>query len=113
VNRNPGTPQFLRSVWAVAPDDVWVVGDAGTALHYDGNQWTVEHTGVSAQLFAVTAAGGDVWAGGASGVLLRRTNGTWTPQQTGTSRTIRTLWANSATDVWAGGEAGLLMHYQP
>ena len=30
----------FQSLWAVAANDVWAVGDAGTIHHYDGSKWT-------------------------------------------------------------------------
>lgn len=107
------TSHYLYAVWVVGDDDVWAVGESGTIVHYDGNQWTLSDSGVSQDLFAVTEIDGDVWAAGSAGVLLKRVGTTWVPQQSGTSRTIRALWANSTTDIWAGGDDGLLLHYSP
>ena len=34
------TTESLHGVWGSGPKDVWVVGDAGTILHFDGATWT-------------------------------------------------------------------------
>jgi hypothetical protein len=60
-----------------------------------------------------TAVGGVVSAAGANGTILKRVGSSWVPQQSGTTRTIRALWASTASDIWAGGDSGLLLHYQP
>lgn len=107
------TNSYLRAVWAHSPTDVWAVGDAGTILHFDGGAWTSSDSGVSTRLLAVTGTGTNVWAAGEQGVVLRRVGNAWVPQGTGTTKTIRSLFASSATDVWAGGDDGLLLHYRP
>lgn len=64
----PVTTAHLRAVWAQAANDVWVVGDQGTILHFDGTQWNRATSGVSDDLFGVWAASAtDVWAVGGSG----------------------------------------------
>lgn len=32
----------LNAVWGSSPEDVWAVGDRGTIVHWDGNQWKKE-----------------------------------------------------------------------
>jgi len=43
----------LRAVFARDVVDVWVIGDAGTALRADGVAWSVVPTGVSHALDGV------------------------------------------------------------
>lgn len=40
------TPIDLGAVWTDAPNDVWIVGDAGVILHFDGTSWTVTPTNI-------------------------------------------------------------------
>ncbi|MCP4113955.1 MAG: hypothetical protein GY737_00870 [Desulfobacteraceae bacterium] len=37
------TENTLRGVWGTAADNVYVVGDGGVLLHYDGEDWTLTH----------------------------------------------------------------------
>ena len=37
--KETGPRQLLRSVWGSSPSDVYAVGDAGTALHFNGSSW--------------------------------------------------------------------------
>lgn len=64
--------ETLYGAYAVAADDVYAVGRAGTILHYDGTAWQAEPSGTTEDLYAVTGAGDDVWVVGAAGTTLRR-----------------------------------------
>jgi hypothetical protein len=48
-----GTMQLLNDVWGDAPDNVYVVGQAGTVLHYDGGGWSLVTTGEMKNLYRV------------------------------------------------------------
>lgn len=42
-----GTSKRLTGVYAIAPNDVYAVGDNGTMVHYDGSAWTPVNVGTS------------------------------------------------------------------
>jgi hypothetical protein len=65
----------LRGIVAVAPDDLWAVGESHTGsminrplvLHGDGHQWTIVNAPGDGQLYGVAASRpNDVWAVGYS-----------------------------------------------
>lgn len=75
----PGIPErsaFFK-VWGSAPDDVWVVGTLGVALHYDGWSWTLVPAGTQLDLLTVHGHGGHVFAVGGRirGALVSRIAG--------------------------------------
>lgn len=121
--RQVATPQGaqpFQAVSALAPDDVWVVGN-NTAEHWDGHLWSVVATprlGLNGgDLEGVTALSPtDVWAVGSSfdgsfrsHTLILHWNGTaWavTPSPNmGPYTSLRSVSAVSATDVWAVGQS--------
>lgn len=60
----------LSGIWGSDVDDIWAVGEAGTILHYDGEQWTASDSATTISLHAVSGtARDDVWAVGESIVL--------------------------------------------
>jgi hypothetical protein len=67
--------QDIWAIWAGGADDVWVSGDFGSIVHYDGAGWkpvwrAFSNTG--SLLDALWgAASGEVYIAGASGTLLR------------------------------------------
>jgi hypothetical protein len=61
-------------LWGSAADDVWAVGDAGLALHWDGTTWTpieAATLGLEANdLYTVWGTGkDDVWIAGRDALL--------------------------------------------
>jgi hypothetical protein len=62
----------LSGIFGTSANDVWIVGEAGALLHYDGTGWTKVDSGVPASLSSVWASGpDDLWVAGESGALLR------------------------------------------
>lgn len=114
----PITNAHLRSVWARTGSDVWVVGDQGTALRFDGTSWRATSTGVGDDLFGVWAASAsDAWAVGGSGdpsldvgVLLHFDGTGWTAVKRGIKR-IDAVWGSGPNDVWFGGTLGTILHW--
>lgn len=106
----PGSMGQLHGVWAIAPNDVWAVGE-GTILHFDGSAWSDGSAGAKPMtLYAVWASGPrDVWAVG-SRVL--HWNGTgWSVMDTGTSDWFNAVWGTGPNDVWVVGVSGAALHY--
>ncbi|WP_377267863.1 hypothetical protein [Peterkaempfera sp. SMS 1(5)a] len=97
---------YLNGVTALAPDDVWAVGQTEDTLqpvvmHYDGTSWrhvpTPSYGGVQGELLRVTARGGELWAvgslkrdvdGAIEGLVLRLDGTMWrqVPLPPGTGR---------------------------
>jgi hypothetical protein len=97
----------LRGVFAVAANDVWVVGSAGTVLHYDGC-WHAEPKATDVDLHGVwVSPDGTVWAGGAAATTLRRSAGAWSVFKTPGTTAVRGIWATGAA-VWAADEGGAI-----
>jgi len=115
----PAVPQYLESVWASSPTDVWVI-EVSTATaniwRWNGATWTDVTMGgpsSSAEVIRGGGAGIYVWAQS----QLNKWNGNgWTQVNTGVSSCpsspTATLWVGD-TDVWVGGYFGMLGHYKP
>ena len=77
---NPKEAYF--KVWGTGPDDVWVIGDKGAVLHFDGSAWTQTVLDGSPRLVTLHGSGADdmVVVGGISQpvVLERGSDGAWT-----------------------------------
>lgn len=68
---------LLYKVWGRSADDVYVVGRAGTLLHYDGSSWSRLPAGTSRTLLTIHGAGSRVCAVGGigDGVVVEKNNG--------------------------------------
>jgi hypothetical protein len=104
-----GTTSDLRRVWGSAPDDVWAVGEGGTAIHWDGSAWRAVPTGTTATLSGVwVARANEAWAVGSSPagpVVLRWDGERWSEVALGPRERLRlrSVWGSGPTDVWAAG----------
>src|SRR6185369_14121834 len=95
----PGGPGL--AVWGSAPDDVWVVGADGLALHFDGAAFTRVETGTRAALWAVNGTGrGDVWAAGDGGTVLHLTGGRFERVESGTDNALGAIVIAPSGDVY-------------
>ena len=75
--------ESLFKVWGSAADDVWVIGDKGSTLHFDGSAWTYSKLEGGPRLVTVHGGGKDdlVIVGGAMNgqIFERKADAKWTP----------------------------------
>lgn len=87
-------PMNWYGVWGRDAEDVYVVGDGGTILHYDGTDWTAMNSGTGVQLYGVSGtATGPVYAVGQSGTVLQLEDDTWLPIGIATSTAFTSILA--------------------
>ncbi|WP_207689828.1 hypothetical protein [Desulfonema limicola] len=99
-------------VWGSSASDVFVVGDIGTIMHYDGSTWQRMESGTDRILYKVWGTSPtDVFAVGSDGVILHYDGTRWTPMKSGTDVLFRGLWGSSGSDVFAVGDRGTILHY--
>jgi hypothetical protein len=69
----------IWKVWGSSATDLWLVGTAGTALHFDGTTFSTESLGTGESLFTVHYAGGRYAAVGgfATGLLFENAGSGW------------------------------------
>jgi photosystem II stability/assembly factor-like uncharacterized protein len=64
----------LHAISGSAADDVWIVGEGGTTLRYDGNALSAVPSGTGKTLRGVwSVSADDAWVVGLDGVTLRYT----------------------------------------
>ncbi len=108
-------------VHGFGPNDVWAVGESGTVVHYDGDQWTTELTGAEYTIWGIWGAStDDLWAAAGvpnsttvPGTLLHYDGIEWTEV---TSLNLDNdmyfkIWGSSASDVWVISQKGKIIHY--
>jgi predicted small lipoprotein YifL len=103
---NPGaTSNALRAVGGTSGTDVWLVGDVGTLLHWDGARVTEARAGAAAESFTAVAAvaPNDVWIAGraSSGSILHWDGSIWSSAYAIANQTIHALTASSNGHVYA------------
>jgi hypothetical protein len=114
------TAPTLWWVHGFSSTDVWAVGELGTIMHFDGNDWTTEQTGDDYTLWGVWGPSpSEMWAvggtlgGGVPSTLLHYDGSTWSevPDIGLDGELLFKVWGPSANDVYIVGNRGALLHY--
>ncbi|MBN2099088.1 MAG: hypothetical protein JW753_05765 [Dehalococcoidia bacterium] len=98
--------ETLQGIWGSADNDIYIVGNTGTVLHYNLSTWETQDSETSRNLRGVWGSDNThIWAVGASSAIQKYT-GTWADQSRsdGRSETLNGVWGSSATDVWIVGD---------
>ena len=93
----------LLGVWGSSSTDVFVVGESGTILHYDGKIWEEMLSGTDELLCDIWGtSSSDVFAVSKSGAILHYDGSTWGTMTTKPS-SLRAIWGTSSSDIFAVG----------
>lgn len=101
----------LNAVVALSANDVWVAGDWGTVLHWNGKAWAAESVGEAALTRIWPAPGGDVWVIGEGGFVARRDATGWKRIAANTDRDLLGIDGLAADAVWIAGKSGTVLHW--
>ncbi len=106
----PITTKALHGIWGASASNIWVVGDGGTLLHYNGAQWSSVLSGTVQDLRDVWGSGpNDVWAvGGTTETVIIHYNGAqWTTTTLALGAAVaNAVWGTSPTNVFVAGGSG-------
>lgn len=123
VDTGLGEVPLLNWVYGFGPDDLFVVGERGAILHYDGSAWTAQESGTMESLWGVWgAAPDDVYAVGgipfAGGVptVLHYDGSAWSTVELPELERANVfaffkVWGSGPSDVYVVGQRGVVMHY--
>jgi hypothetical protein len=103
----------LRAVWGRSSSALWLVGDGGTILSWNGVTASAVATGIADSLRAIWGASDkDIWAVGDGGRILHYDGAAWAVHAQGsglTQKSLRSVHGASSTEVFAVGESGTLL----
>jgi hypothetical protein len=106
------TSADLTAVWGSGSGDVWAVGDAGTAIHWNGSAWTAWRTATTGDLSAISGSGPDnVWAvspGPSTGQVIRFDGTSWSVMRSAPGDWYTDVSVLAADDVWITAHSGFL-----
>jgi hypothetical protein len=110
-------PKNLYAVWGEGPDNVWVAGDAGVMLHFDGQQWRpASILGLGQNYRAIWGDGnGAFWFVGTGGTIVATYDPSRDPSRVYPNGgyglpDLAAIWGTSADNVWAVGAGGAIVH---
>lgn len=102
----------LRSVFGSGSNNVWMVGDYGTILHWDGAQMIATNSGTTARLNGVwTSSSTNTWAVGAKGTILHWDGEKWGLIPSGTTQNLNGIWGSGLESAWAVGDSGTFLEW--
>lgn len=111
----PSPPQggtALRAIWGTSERDLWVAGEGGRVLHYDGSVWTAQPTPADEAVNALWgSSGSDIWAVGEGGLVLHFDGTEWGGTAAVTRADLQALWGRGPDDVWAVGRHATVLHF--
>jgi hypothetical protein len=106
------TAAHLRRAWGSGPSDVFVVGDKGTILHFDGTSWSVQASNVTTNLTDVWGrSDSEVYAVGASSTLLQYDGSRWSRVDTKLSDYFRSVIGVGARELYIGSNSSKAHHF--
>jgi len=102
----PSPPSTLRGIWGASSEDIFVVGDGGKLLRFDGTHW-LTYLETRADLKAVFGTAPDnVWTVGVNGTAVRFDGSNWDSlDHPDSTYQLNAVWVDPAGVVRAGGTA--------
>lgn len=100
----------LNGMWGTGPTDIWAVGDFGTALHYDGQNWSLLTTGTTRHLNGIwTPGAGSAVVVGDTGFVSRWNGSAFVNETSGTTAHLNSVWGSSLSNLFAVGDGGVIL----
>ena len=104
----PGTS--LNGIWGSSNKNVFVVGDEGAILRYNGKTWSQMVSGISTILYGIWGSSADnIYAVGENGFVLHFDGKDWSHLQGIVQETLRDTWGSSASNIYAIGRNGSIL----
>jgi hypothetical protein len=106
--RHDGVDSLFK-VWGTGSDNVYLVGDKGTLLHWDGSTIRDESPSITDDLIAVWGAGPDdiaVVGGRGEGVLVRWDGSSWSTRSLDPLFGTNGVWVPDESTAWVAGAGG-------
>ncbi|MCA9683785.1 MAG: hypothetical protein KC457_16415 [Myxococcales bacterium] len=105
----------LFKVWGMAADDVWVVGDRGATLHYDGVDWSAHPTAQAIDLISLWGSDAEGWVavGGRSNGRIARLEGQEWNAQTLAISGLNGVWVDPDGPITLVGVGGTILSLTP
>ena len=106
------TDNSLRAIWGLNYRHVIAVGDNGTILFFDGNQWKFMESYTQERLLAVWGTSSEnVYACGEKGVMRHFNGEIWEVVETHIENPLCGIWGTKPDNIYAVGGHGTILHY--
>ena len=106
---------YVGAVWSDRSYEAWALAGGvpdDSLLHFDGNDWSIVHSGPYRLHGIAGSAPDQVWAVGEKGALVRF-DGRFEDRRAGSVVDLNQIFGLSDTDVWAAGKSGTVLRRAP
>jgi hypothetical protein len=119
---DPGGSETLWWVSGTTSSDVWMVGERGRIVHWNGSTFSEHDSGTTATMWGVFASSdNDVWAVGGTplagtdepnDIVLHYDGDSWSPVILPSTLGVAhyKVWGSAADDIYVVGELGTIWH---
>jgi cysteine-rich repeat protein len=102
----------LNAIWGTDENNIYVVGEDGVILNYDGISWTTMTSNATEDLKAIWGTDkNNIYVVGNNGVILYYNGVSWNPMNSNSTETLRGVWGADASNVYAVGYQSTILHY--
>jgi len=107
-----GRSEDLHGIWSPGDGTMYVAGQAGLVLYFDGTTWTTLETDTMDNLWAIHGMDTDnIFAAGSNGTILFLDGGAWSRQPTGTCNNFYHVWSTDIQHVYAVGTRSTFLRF--
>ncbi len=108
----PLATEDLHAVHANRSDNVWVVGDKGVVIHYDGVEWQLVNTGYNYYYSDVYIIDdNDIWLSSLDGFAVHFDGTNWDRYKKFDGFELYTIEFLNSTNGWTLGKSSRIFHY--
>lgn len=102
----------FNGIWGTSENNLFIVGTAGTLLHFDGAEWNQMSSPASKTLTSVWGSSSDnIFAVGADATILHYNGSDWTVMDSPVSESLNSIWGNTRDHIFAVGSAGSIIEF--
>ena len=105
---DPDETNWILSIWGTGPNDVYMVGNPGFVLHWDGTEWT--RTDLTDETLTTIWGDGEgqIYICGHAGLIYRRSGDAWVAMDSGTEENLYDIGTGPYGATYAVGYDGAL-----
>jgi hypothetical protein len=106
-------PVDFEDVWGISSDNLYIAGEKGVVIHYNGYIWSREkNIPIKQTLNSIWGfSENDIYIVGDWGTILHFNGTTWSLHESCTKENLYDIWGLNNSDIYAVGNNGTIIHY--
>ncbi|OFX88892.1 MAG: hypothetical protein A2W99_05355 [Bacteroidetes bacterium GWF2_33_16] len=106
-------PLDFEDIWGIDSNNIYIVGEKGIIIHYDGTEWSrLNDIPIKQTLNSIWGSTEDnIFVVGDWGTILHFNGSNWSLQESPTKENLFDIWGVNGTNIYAVGNNGTIIHY--